>query len=318
MSVQKGLIEMEKKTRKYTLSAIQRDWVKNKWVYAMALPVIAFYLCFSYIPIYGLQIAFKNFSPGLGIFGSPWNGFQHFVDFFKGPYFVRTLRNTLLISFYTLIVSFPAPIFLALMLNEVKSAGLKRTIQTASYLPHFISLVVICGIIKEFTQADGLINNILALFGGTKSTMLIDPGKFRAIYVISDLWQTIGWNSIIYLSALSAVDPNLYDAAAIDGAGRFKRIVHVTIPGIIPTIIIMFILRVGQFMNVGYEKILLLYNSNTYETADVISTFIYRKGLIESNFGFSAAVGLFNALINFALVITVNRISAKVGETSLW
>lgn len=284
----------------------------------MALPVIAFYICFSYIPIYGLQIAFKNFSPGLGIFGSPWNGFQHFVDFFQGPYFVRTLRNTLLISLYTLIFSFPAPIFLALMLNEVKSTGLKRTIQTASYLPHFISLVVICGIIKEFTQADGLINNIFALFGGTKSTMLIDPKKFRAIYVISDLWQTIGWNSIIYLSALSGVDPNLYDAAAIDGAGRFQKIIHVTIPGIIPTVIIMFILRVGQFMNVGYEKILLLYNSNTYETADVISTFIYRKGLIESNFGFSTAVGLFNALVNFVLVIAVNKISAKVGETSLW
>lgn len=181
-----------------------------------------------------------------------------------------------------------------------------------------ISLVVICGLIKEFTQSEGLISSLLAYFGVKRETMLLDPNRFRAIYVVSDLWQTIGWNSIIYLAALSGVDPNLYDAAAIDGAGRFRRIISVTLPSILPTIVIMFILRVGQFMSVGYDKILLLYNSGIYETADIISTFVYRKGVVEANFSFSAAVGILNSLVNFILVIVVNKISAKVSETSLW
>ncbi len=296
----------------------KRDLRKNRGIYLMAIPVLAYYICFCYIPIYGLQIAFKDFNLGAGIWGSPWAGFKHFESFFTGPYFWRTLRNTLLISLYTILVCFPAPILFALLLNEVKQKAFKKTVQTVSYLPHFISLVVICGIIKEFTQSTGLINAIIAFFGGTPETMLINPNRFRSIYVISDLWQTIGWNSIIYLAALSGIDPTLYDAASVDGAGRFRKILNVTLPGLLPTIIIMFILRVGQFMSVGYDKILLLYNTNTYETADVISTFVYRKGLIESNFSFSAAVSLINSIVNFLLVVVVNKISAKVSETSLW
>ncbi len=294
------------------------DLKKNRGIYLMAIPVLAFYICFCYIPIYGLQIAFKNFNLGDGIWGSPWCGLEHFKNFFGGPYFIRTLRNTMILSFYTIVVSFPAPIIFALLLNEVKWKPFKKTVQTVSYLPHFISLVVICGLIKEFTQSTGLINQIIVFFGGTAETMLLNPDRFRAIYVLSNLWQTIGWNSIIYLAALSGIDPVLYDAAAVDGAGRFRKILHVTLPGIVPTIVIMLILRIGSFMSVGYEKILLLYNTNIYETADVISTFVYRKGLIEANYSFSAAVSLFNSVVNFVLVVLVNRVSAKVSETSLW
>lgn len=301
-----------------TMQTIKKDWKKNKWLYAMAVPVIAFYICFSYIPMAGIQIAFKDFNFGDGIWGSPWVGFKHFISFFQGPYAWRVVRNTLLISLYTIAICFPAPILFALLLNEIKSKLFKRTIQTVSYLPHFISLVVICGLIKEFTQSTGLISSLLALVGVPAETMLLDPDRFRAVYVVSDLWQTIGWNSIIYLAALSGVDPTLYDAAAVDGAGRLRRVIHVTLPSILPTIIIMFILRIGQFMTVGYDKILLLYNSSIYETADVISTFVYRKGIVESNFSYSAAVGVFNSLVNFILVVVVNKISAKVSETSLW
>lgn len=302
----------------YNIINIRKDLKKYKWIYILALPVVAYYICFSYMPLYGIQIAFKNYSFGKGIWGSPWVGLQHFYSFFNGPFFFRLLRNTLLLSAYSLLICFPAPILFALLLNEVRCASFKRTVQTVSYLPHFISLVVICGLIKEFTNSTGLISKLVALGGGRAMTMLSDPSKFRAIYVISDLWQTIGWNSIIYLAALSGVDPCLYDAAVVDGAGRLRRVLHVTIPGIMPTIIIMFILRVGQFMSVGYEKILLLYSSSIYETADVISTFVYRKGLIESNFSYSAAIGLFNSLVNFALVFGVNKLSSNVSETSLW
>lgn len=309
---------MKQKTRKYTAEAIRSDWVRHKWLYLMFLPVLLYYICFSYIPIYGLQVAFKDYNLGLGISGSPWAGLKHFAAFFRGPFFGRTFTNTIALSLYTILICFPAPILFALLLNEVRGSMFKRTLQTVSYLPHFISLVVICGIIKDFTKADGLINNIIAFCGGVPTTMLTKPENFRRIYVISELWQTIGWNSIIYLTALSGVDPTLYDAAAIDGAGRLKRVLTITIPCIMPTIIIMFILRIGQFMSVGYEKILLLYNSNIYETADVISTFVYRKGLLESNFSFSAAVGLFNSVINFVLVVSVNKISSRLSETSLW
>jgi len=309
------------KKPRITMGDIKKDLRKNRWIYLMAIPVIAYYITFCYIPMAGIQIAFKNYNFGDGVWGSPWaanHGFQHFITFFKGPYAWRTIRNTLLLSLYNIIVCFPLPIILALLLNEIKCNPFKRVIQTVSYLPHFISLVVICGLIKEFTASNGLISTLLSYIGVKPETMLLNQNRFRPIYVLSELWQTLGWNSIIYLAALSGVDPNLYDAAAVDGAGRFRRVLHVTIPAILPTIIIMFILRVGQFMSVGYDKILLLYNSSIYETADTISTFVYRKGLIESNFSFSAAVGLVNSVVNFILVVTVNKISNKVSETGLW
>jgi putative aldouronate transport system permease protein len=296
-----------------------RDFKLNKYVYLMLLPVVAYYLVFYYAPMYGLQIAFKDFSPGLGIVGSPWVGFYHFQQFFHSFYFSRLLRNTLLISFYDLLFSFPASIILALLLNELRSAMFKRAIQTITYMPHFISIVVISGMMVDFLARDGLINNVLSsLFGIEPIAFLQESGWFRTLYISSGIWQNIGWGSIIYLSAMSSIDPSLYEAAKVDGASRWKQTFHITLPGIIPTVIILLILQIGNFMTVGTDKILLLYNSTTYETADVIGTFVYRKGILESNFSYSAAVGLFNAVINFTLLVLANTISRRTSDTKLW
>ena len=300
-----------------TWDKIKKNFYQYRGIYLMLIPVLAFYIIFNYAPLQGLQIAFRDYKILKGIWGSTWVGWTNFQQFFTGPYFWRVLRNTLLISLYTIVICFPAPILFALMLNELRLKKLKSAIQTVSYLPHFISLVVVCGIIKEFVSSTGLISNLLAA-GGTASNLLMDPTKFRAIYVVSELWQTIGWNSIIYLAALAGINQELYDAVAVDGAGRFRRIISITIPCLMPTIIIMFIMRIGQFMSVGYDKIILLYNENIYETADIIGSFVYRKGLIESNYSYSMAVSLVNSLVNFLLVVVVNKISAKVSETSLW
>lgn len=297
---------------------LKKDLSKHRYIYIMLVPVLVWYFIFCYMPMYGAQIAFKDFNPGLGIPGSPWAGFRHFKLFFGGVYFWRTLRNTMLISLYSLAFGFPAPIILALLLNELRGRYFKRIVQTVSYLPHFISLVVVCSIIREFTASEGVINTIIELFGGPRRSLLLDAGLFRTIYVSSGIWQSIGWDSIIYLAALTSIDPSYYDAAVVDGAGRFKRMLHVTLPGIAPTIIILLILRVGQIMNVGFEKIILLYNENIYETADVISSYVYRKGLLEQSYSYSSAVGLFNSVINFSLVIAANKISRKINETSLW
>ncbi len=295
-----------------------KDFKKNKLIYLMALPVLAYYIIFHYGPMYGVIIAFKNFSPGRGILGSSWVGFQWFKDFFSSYYFGRLLRNTVLINVLNLIFSFPAPIILALLLNELRHERFKKTVQTVSYLPHFISLVVICGMIHDFTARDGIINDIVEWFGGERKTMLLEPGLFRPIYIISGIWQNVGWDSIIYLAALSSIDQELYEAAVIDGANRWKQTLHITLPGILPTIVILLIMRIGAMMNVGHEKIILLYNSNIYETADVISTFVYRKGLSQANYSYSAAVGLFNSIVNFVLIILANWFSRKATEISLW
>lgn len=297
---------------------LRKDIVKYRYIYLMLVPVLAYYIIFCYIPIYGIQIAFKNFAPGLGIADSPWAGLTHFKSFFAGPYFLRTFVNTLLISLYSIIFSFPSSIILALLLNEVSNKYFKKTVQTVSYLPHFISTVVVCGIIREFTASNGLIGSIVKALGGTPRTLLLDPGMFRPIYIISEIWQGIGWGSIIYLAALSGIDPTLYDAAVVDGAGRFRRMLHITLPGILPTIVIMLILRLGSIMGVGWEKIILLYNESIYSTADVISSYVYRKGLLEQNYSYSAAVGLFNSVINFALVVFANTFSRRISGTSLW
>ncbi|OMF37980.1 sugar ABC transporter permease [Paenibacillus sp. FSL H8-0548] len=294
------------------------DVRKNKYLYMMLLPLIAYYLLFHYQPMYGAIIAFKDFSPRLGIIGSPWSGLGHFVDFFQGAYFWRTIRNTFMISFYDLIFGFPAPIILALLLNEVKAQLFKRTVQTITYLPHFISLVVICGMIKDFTSSSGVINDIIAFFGGERISLLLEPSLFRTIYVSTDIWQSIGWGTIIYLAALTGIDQEQYEAAKIDGAGRWKQMMHITIPGIMPTIMVLLILNLGRMMNLGFEKIILLYNPGVYETADVISSYVYRVGLQDFNYSFSSAVGLFNSAIGFILVISSNWISRKHNDTSLW
>lgn len=298
---------------------VKKDYKKHKWIYLMAIPMIIYFIVFCYIPMYGVIIAFKNYNIKLGILRSPWVGFKYFEQFFSNYYFWRLIKNTLLMSLYDILWGFPAPIILALLLNEIKNKYFKRTVQTITYLPHFISSVVICGMIIDFTRTDGLINHILAYFGVPASNLLARPELFRTINVGSGIWQSIGWGSIIYLAALSAIDTSLYEAATLDGAGRWKQMWNITLPGIAPTIIILFILRIGSLMSVGTEKILLLYSPLTYSTADVIGTFVYRKGLQGSfEFSYSTAVGLFESVIGFILLIVANKVSKKVTENSLW
>jgi putative aldouronate transport system permease protein len=284
----------------------------------MVLPVIAYYVIFDYGPMYGLQIAFKDYSPGDGIWGSRWIGLANFTEFFQSYYFWRLIRNTLLISVYELIFGFPAPIILALLLNELRKQAFKRIVQTVTYLPHFISVVVVVGMLVDFLARDGVVNQVLGYLGVEARSYLSEPGWFRFLYVSSGIWQQIGWGSIIFLAALSNIDPSLYEAAKVDGAGRWKQMLHITIPGIMPTVIILLILRMGSMMSVGSEKILLMYNPLTYDTADVISTFVYRKGILEASYSYTTAVGLFNAVIAFLLVIISNSISKRVSETKLW
>jgi putative aldouronate transport system permease protein len=291
---------------------------QNRYIYIMLLPVVLYYVIFHYVPMYGVIIAFKNFTPTEGILGSPWVGVTHFRSFFGSFYLWRLIRNTFLINIYDVIFGFPAPIIFALLLNEIKSNRFKSTIQTITYLPHFISVVVIAGMLIDFFARDGVVNSLIVLFGGTRTSFWIQPEWFRTLYVGSGIWQGFGWGSIVYLAALTGIDPTLYEASTVDGAGRWRQMWHVTLPGIAPTIIIMLILRLGNMMGVGAEKILLLYTSNTYETADVISTYVYRKGILQADYSFSTAVGLFNSIINFILLIMFNKISKKLNETSLW
>ncbi|AIQ46123.1 sugar ABC transporter permease [Paenibacillus sp. FSL R7-0273] len=297
---------------------IKRDLIRNRYIYLMLLPVIAYYGLFHYGPMYGLLIAFKDYGIADGVWGSPWVGLDHFQSFFNNHYFWRLIRNTLMINFFQLLIAFPAPIILALLLNELRSVLFKRVVQTISYLPHFISIVVVVGMIVDFVARDGLINNILGMFGIEPIAFLQEPGWFRPLYISSEVWQGIGWGSIIYLAAMSTIDPALYDAARIDGAGRFKQTWHVTIPGIMPTIVILLILNIGAMLSLGSEKIILLYNPLTYETADVISTYVYRKGILGADFGYSAAVGLFNSVISFILLTLANTISKRLSEHRLW
>ncbi|UQZ85948.1 putative multiple-sugar transport system permease YteP [Paenibacillus konkukensis] len=292
--------------------------VKHKYVYFMLLPVLVYYFLFHYVPMAGAIIAFKNYTPARGIMDSPWVGLANFKDFFESVYLWRLVRNTLTINLYELLIGFPAPIILALLLNEVRSRMFKRTVQTITYLPHFISVVVAVGMVLDFFSSDGIINALVAKLGGEPVSYMTEPNLFYSIFVGSNVWQHLGWKSIIYLAALSAIDPALYEAANVDGAGRWAKLRHITLPGITPIIVIMLILQIGSMMTVGFEKVMLMYNPSIYETADVISTFVYRKGLQDMNYSYSTAVGLFNSAINFTLLILANTISRKISENSLW
>lgn len=291
---------------------------RDKYLWMMIFPVIVFYAIFMYAPMFGLQIAFKDYRPSGGIWQSPWVGLEHFRTFFKSYYFERLVRNTVLINVYDVIFGFPAPILLALLLNELRSNAFKRVVQTVTYLPHFVSLIVLCGMIVDFFSLSGWVNDVILRLGGDRIGFLDDARYFRTLYVASGVWQEVGWGSIIYLSALSAIDAQLYEAAEIDGAGRWRKLVSITLPGILSTIIIMLLLRLGRMMNVGAEKVLLLYNPSTYDTADVISTFVYRKGLLEANYGYATAVGMFNSVINFAFLVIVNQLSKRASGVALW
>ncbi|MBQ7065121.1 MAG: sugar ABC transporter permease [Firmicutes bacterium] len=299
-----------------------KDMQKNYPVYVMFLPVLAFYLIFHYYPMAGIVMAFKNYKASLGIWASPWttmHGFKHFYKFFTSAFFWRTIRNTTLLSLYQLIFGFPAPILLALMLTELRSNGFKRVMQTITYLPHFISTVVICGMLIEFCLTDGLFNQIGALFGAEAIPFLSRPQYFRTIYVGSGIWQQIGWNSIIYLAAIAGIDLQLYEAAELDGAGRFRKIWNITLPGIKSTIVVLLIMQIGRIMSIGHDKTLLLQTDGNLQTSEIISTYVYKQGLGANNdFSYSTAVNLFNSVINFTLVILANFISRKVSETSLF
>jgi len=300
------------------IAMIKKDWKINKAVYMIVFPVIVHIIIFSYAPMVGVLMAFQNYNIKDGIFGSPWVGFKHFADFFNSYYFLRLLRNTFLLSFYDLVFGFPAPILFALLLNEIRNQKFKRVVQTISYMPHFISTVIVAGIIIDFFSSTGAIAEIIAKLGGPTGNLLGMPRYFRTIFITSGIWQGLGFGSIIYIASLSKIDPELYEAADIDGAGRLKKAIYITLPSIAPTIIIMLILRIGNLLTVNSEKILLLYSPTTYSVADVIGTFVYRKGLVEYNYGYSTAVGLFNSIVNFTLLIVANFFSKKFSETSLF
>lgn len=293
---------------------IKRDVQKNKYIYLMLLPVVAYFVVFHYIPMLSAQIAFKDFSIAKGIADSPWVGVKHFKTFFGSYYFGRLIRNTLVLSVENILFGFPAPIILAILINEINHTGFKRVVQTVTYLPHFISIVIVCALLRNFFAVDGLVNQLM----GTKFNFFMDSHAFRPLYVGSGIWQEIGWGSIVYLSAITSIDSQPYEAASIDGAGRLKKMLYITLPCIATTITVMFIMRVGKMMTVGADKVLLMYSESIYETADIISTFVYRKGLLESNFSYSAAVDLFNSCVNCILLVGANKLCKKLGGNGLW
>ncbi|ACS99856.1 ABC transporter permease [Paenibacillus sp. JDR-2] len=288
-------------------------------LYLMLLLPIAWYLLFQYGPLYGLQIAFKDFNPAKGIVGSKWVGFEHFTRFFDSYYFWRLLWNTISINLFSLLIAFPIPIVLALIIQELPNRGFSKWLQNITYLPHFISIVVIVGMLQLFlSPKSGPVNGLIEAFGGTPIRFLEEAAWFKPIFISSNIWQNMGWQSIMYIAALIGINPQLYEAAKMDGASRLRRIWHISLPGIVPVIVILLILDIGHFMNIGFEKVLLMQNSMNIEASDVISTFVYTTGILKGEYSYTAAIGLFNAVINLALLLFVNRFARKLSETSLW
>ncbi|GAA4837865.1 ABC transporter permease subunit [Paenibacillus vulneris] len=310
-----GTAASNHKHRSRALKAIIRHWQ----LYLLITPVLVYFIVFHYFPMYGVQIAFKDFIATKGIGGSPWVGFKHFLRFFDSYFFWRLLKNTLGISLYELAVGFPVPIVLALLINEVRHSGFKRWVQTVTYAPHFLSTVVLVGLVIMFlSPTSGIVNTMIQAFGGEPISFMTKPEWFKTVYVLSGVWQQMGWSSIIYLAALAGIDPGLHEAAKVDGATRLQRIWHINLPGIMPTVVILLILNIGSLMGVGFEKVFLMQNSLNNESSDVISTYVYRSGLLGSQYSFAAAVGLFNSVVNFILLLTVNRIAKAVNQASLW
>lgn len=297
----------------------RRPSSQDAYLYLMLVPVVVYYAVFHYAPMYGLVMAFQSFKPFKGVFGSPWVGFENFRVLFTGPYFARLLRNTLLLNLYDLALGFPAPILLALVFNEIGNLRFKKVTQTISYLPYFISIVILTGLVVNFlSPSTGVANAIIKGLGGTPVYFLADPRYFRITYIIMNVWKNVGFGSVIYMAALAGIDPQLYEAAVVDGGNRWKQAVHITLPGIAPTIIIMLILRMGQMLSVGFEAIVNLYNPAIYETADVINTYVYRVGLQGSAYSLATAAGLFQSVVGLALVAAANWISKRVSDTHLW
>lgn len=295
------------------------DLWASRYLQLLILPGLVYFIIFKYIPIYGVQIAFRDYKLRDGITGSQWVGLKHFQTFITGPYFWQLVRNTLLLNIYSLAFTFPLPIVFSLLLNEVRPLFFKKFIQTVSYLPHFISLAAIIGMLSMLVSPSiGIVNKIIMALGGESIYFMTEPRWFRTLYVVSGVWTGLGWGAIIYIAALAGVDVQLYEAASIDGANRVHLMWHVSLPAIKNTIVVMFILRVGSMMSVGSEKVLLMYNELTYDTADVISTFVYRRGLQKNEYSFSTAVDMFNSIINILLLVSANWLSSKFTESSLW
>jgi len=295
------------------------DFKRNKVLYIFIILIIAYFAVFNYAPMAGLLMAFEKYSPAKGLLKSKWVGLKHFRTFFTGPFFGRLMKNTILIGLLDLLVNFPAPIIFALLLNEIKQKALKKSIQTISYLPYFISSVVAMGLVINFCKAGGVISNALSFMtNGVSENLLNISSWFRPIYILSGTWQGVGYGSIIYLAALSSIDQELYDAAKVDGAGLWRQCFHITIPGISPMIIMMFIMRMGNVFSVGADKILLLYNSANLEVSDVINTYVYRLGVEQCDYGMSTAVGLFNSIIGTVLLLTSNKVMKKLTDSSMF
>lgn len=297
---------------------LKKDVVMHRYLYLMLVPIVAYYIVFHYLPMAGSIIAFQDFAPAKGFWGSDWVGLKHFKDFLGGPYAWRLIRNTLLLNVYQIIFGFPIPIVLALLINEIRCKYFKKLVQTVSYMPYFISLVVICGLLLTFGRTDGLFNDFLVLFGVERTSLFARQELFRGLFTASGIWQQMGWGSIIYLATLSTVDQNLHEAAAIDGASRFKRMLHISFPALIPVIIVQLIMRLGNILTQGFEKIILLYNPLTYETADVISSYVYRRGILDMNYSFGSAVGIFNSVVGLTILVLANRMCGKLTGESLW
>ncbi|MFP4978690.1 ABC transporter permease [Paenibacillus sp. CN-4] len=300
-------------------SKLLRTWNKNKALWLMFLPCLLYYLIFRYAPMFGLVITFKDYNLFKGVWDSDWVGFKYYQMFLQNPDFWPLMKNTFLLGVYKLVFGFPAPIILAILLNEVRKAAFKRFVQTVSYLPHFISNVIVASMVIMFlSPTGGLINNLLTGLGFAPINFMNEPGLFRGIYVLSEIWQHIGWETIIFLAALTAIDPMLYEAAEIDGAGRMRKIWNVTLPGIAPAIVITLILNVGKVLEIGFEKVFLMQNPAIYDTADIISTYVYRVGMVQGNFSYGASIDLFMGIISLIFIYCANFISRRVSETSLW
>lgn len=299
----------------------RRALIRDRWLYLIMILPCLYYLLFHYYPMYGVTLAFKQYKPKLGIIGSPWasqHGMKYILQVVSDPYFWTVFKNTIVLNVVNLAITFPAPIILALLLNEVASNRYKRVVQTVTYLPHFLSTVVVVGMMNTMFSSSGIVNELLGKIGLGPFAFLNDAQYFRPMYIGSNIWQNIGWDSIIFLAALSGLDQALYEAARIDGAGRWKQTIHITIPGILPTIVIMLILAMGKIMNVSYQKILLMMTGSNQSVSDVISTYVYRRGITKADFSYATAVGLFQSLVSLVFVTTTNWISRRTTETSLW
>ena len=296
----------------------RKDLSKNRYVYIMAVPLILYYLIFHYIPLGGIIIAFQDYNVFGGLWKSEWVGFKQFIDYLNSIYFTRTIWNTVWLNILHILFAFPAPVILTLLINEVSKSKFKKVFQTISYMPNFISLVVICGMVVLFTRSDGVINDILAAMGFARTNFLGSNQYYRTVYVISGIWQGVGWGTIIYLATISGIDPSLYEAADIDGAGRVRKIFNITLPSLVPIIIVQLIMSLGNLFSSGFEKTILLYSPQVYETADLTASFVYRRGLLENNYGYASAVSLFTSFINMFFLIGANRLSRKATGTSLW